>query len=269
MGFYLGSYFANKYNASAYNGYGFDMDGNQNTFVNSNIYQNIKNVYGGGFGQTDQIAVALGVDPQRWDFSESDMPTNMRYTPAIMLGFNFKVPVNPKSSILLNVNGSVLNIQGNFTITKLMAQTQPVNPASNPNIVVCPIYGKEQRMQFELGFQHLFGDDENFNFLLEAGLLGTLAKFDGSWIYINNLRIDLPYYSAIYSYTSGLYTSSATKVPVGFGIGAFTGMGINMNLNPKFNMQILYNLSQEKVNLGVNPKLKFQNALGLRVYYNL
>ena len=85
-GFYLGSYFANKYSASTYNGYGFDVDGNQNSFLNSFMYQKIMNEYGGGFGGYDRIAEALGVDQNQWVFSESDMPINMRYVPGLLAG---------------------------------------------------------------------------------------------------------------------------------------------------------------------------------------
>ena len=84
-------------------------------------------------------------------------------------------------------------------------------------------------------------------------------------IYINNLQIDLTYYlnQAIYPAPGPL------RRPVGFGVGAFAGLGINVNINPKFTLQLLYTPSFEKVNIGTAPVLKLQNALGLRVYYNL
>ncbi|MCC6371000.1 MAG: hypothetical protein IT236_08355, partial [Bacteroidia bacterium] len=247
-----------------YSGYGFDIYGQQNNFANSSIYQKIINEYGGGYGQQDLVAQALGVDPQMWTFNESDMPTNMHYVPTIMVGFNFKLPVDKKSSFLLNVNGSKLGVEGNFTMTTKRPPTT-INPAVTSNVVICPIKGKEQRLQFEFGFQRLFGGDDKLNFLGEVGFVGTLTKFDRNWIQINTLQIDLTYYSNQAFYPNVV----PNRVPLGFGVGAFVGTGINVAVNPKFTMQLLYSLSHEKVNIGVRPVLKLQNAIGLRVYYNI
>jgi hypothetical protein len=264
-GFYVGSFFANKYSASNYNGYGFDIDGNRNTFLNGFMHQKIINEYGGGYGQFDQIAQALNVDQGRWVFSESDMPTNMRYVPAIMVGLNFKIPVMKMSSIIFNVNASKLNVEGNFTIN-LLRPLGTVNPGTNPNLLTFPIKGSEQRLNFQLGFQHVFGDpDDPFGFLVEAGFIGTLAKFNTNTIYINNLTIDLTYYV---NQTINP-APNPTRRPIGFGIGAFAGLGFNIEMNPKFTLQLLYSPTQEKVNFGTAPTLKLQNGVGLRVYYKI
>ncbi len=262
-GLYVGSYFANKYSASTYNGYGFDVDGNRNSFLNSFMYQKIKNEYGGGYGQFDQIAQALGVDQKQWEFNESDMPVNMRYVPSILLGLNFKIPVKNKNALIFNLSGAKLSIEGNFTMTLL--KPPGTNPAFNNNIKTFPIRGTEQRLLVQLGFQHIFGDDEKLNFFAEVGLNGTLAKFNSNTIYINDLTIDLTYYvNQTINPAPG-----PTRRPIGFGIGAFAGLGVNMEINPKFTLQILYSPSQEKVNIGTNPTLKLQNGIGLRVYYKL
>ena len=261
-GVFVGSYFPNKYSASTYNGYGFDVDGNRNSFINSFMYQKIINEYGGrNLTQHDYIADALGVDQNQWAFTESDMPVNMHYIPAILLGLNFKIPVNKKSALILNLNGSKLNLEGNFTITTLRPPTAA--PTNNTNIRTFNIKGSEQRLLMQLGFQRIFGDDEKINFFGEIGFVGTLAKFDQNMIYINDLQIDLTYYL-----NQTLYPSPGpTKRPIGFGVGAFAGLGVNLDMNPKFIIQILYAPSHEKVNIGTNPTLKLQHALGLRAYY--
>ena len=41
IGLNIGAYFPNKYTASLYDGYGFDIDGNRNTFENSFMYRKI------------------------------------------------------------------------------------------------------------------------------------------------------------------------------------------------------------------------------------
>ncbi len=261
-GFYVGSYFANKYSASTYNGYGFDLEGTRNSFLNSLMYQKIVNEYGYGRGQYDYIADELGVDQGQWDFTESDMPVNMHYVPAIMVGFNIKVPVDKTSAFIFNLNGSKLNIDGNFTITTRRPPT--ANPAINNNIQTFAIRGVEQRLLFQMGFQKQFGDDEKLNFFGEVGLVGTLTKFDRNMIYINKLQIDLMYYLNQTAFAA----AGPQRIQVGFGLGAFAGLGVNVNINPKFTLQLLYSPSFEKVNIGTGPKLKLQNGIGLRVYYN-
>jgi len=262
-GLYVGSYFANKYTASMYNGYGFDIDGNRNSFTNSFMYQKIKNEFGGGYGQQDMIAQAIGVDPQQWEFNESDMPSEMRYTPAIMVGANFKIPAGKKSSFLLNFNASKISAEGLFTISTI----RPVNPdpTKTSNILTFPIRGSEQRLLFQLGFQHLFGDDEKLNFFLEGGLMGTLSKFNSNTIYINTLTIDLMQFVNQTMFPA----PNPTIRPLGFGVGAFAGFGVNIDMSSKFNVQLVYQPTYEKINMGVRPTLKWQHGIGLRFYYKL
>ncbi len=262
-GFYLGSYFANNYSASAYNGYGFDVNGNQNSFLNSFMYQKIKNQYGGGFGQFDQVAYALGVDQGQWEFNESDMPINMRYVPAIILGFNFKMPLTKNSAFIFNLNGTKLSIEGNFTMTLLKVLGS--NPANNSNIKTFSIKGTEKRLLFQLGYQKTFGTDNNINFFGEIGFNGTLSQYNSNIIYINDLQIDLTYY--LNQNINPI--ASPTKPPTGFGLGAFAGLGLNFDFNYQFSMQLMYSPSQEKINIGNKPTLKLQNSVGLRFYYKI
>jgi hypothetical protein len=264
MGLVIGSYFANQYTASMYDGYGFDIDGNKNNWDNSLMNQKINMQYGGyGYsGQTDQIAQALNVDYHTWTFSPSDMPTNMRYSPAIMVGLNCIYSVDVKNAILLNVNLANLIANGNFVIIT----PQPANSTQiNDRIKIFSIRGKEQRMMLQFGYQHLFGESDKINFLLEGGLNATLAKFSSNEILVNTLKIDLISY-----YNNAFYSSALVyRKPVGIGMGAFAGMGVNLNMNPKFTLQIVYSPSYEKINIGVAPRLRLQNSIGLRVYYNI
>lgn len=260
-GLYIGTYFANKYTASLYDGYGIDFDGNKNSFENSFIYNKIVLEYGGGYGQADYVAAALNVQHGEWSFSESDMPINMKYAPAFLLGLQGRYSVDKNNAILFNLNASQLNITGNFTITT----TPPTNSTQiNKAIKTCAIKGVEKRLMFQLGYQRLFGDDEKINFLAEGGMHVTLAKYDKNLILINDLLIDLTT-----SFYQPGYPSYAVRKPIGFGFGAFAGAGVNINMNSRFRVQLVYNPSYEGINIGPNPKLKLQHAVGLRFYYNL
>lgn len=261
VGLFVGSYFANKYSANTYSGYGFDVDGNRKSFLNSFMYQKIKNEYGGGYGQYDQIAQALGVDQKQWEFTEADMPVNMHYRPAILIGLNVKLPLDRHDAFIFNLNGSKINVEGNFTISTL-GPLNP-NPGNRNNVRTFVITGREQRLLFQFGYQKLFGSDEKLNFVGEVGVNGTLAKFDQNRIYINDLSIDLTYY-----WNQTLYPAPPpTRRPVGFGLGAFGSLGLNIDNGSRFIVQILYTLSHEKVNIGTNPSLKLQHTIGLRTYF--
>lgn len=264
LGLYIGSYFANQYTAGIYDGYGFDIDGNKNSWENSWMNQKINMQYGGyGFGgQPDQIAQELNVDFQTWKFDPSDMPIDMRYNPAFSVGLNCIYSVDKKNGIVLNTNLVKLALNGSFTIvTPLQSNATQINN----RIKTFAIRGAEQRMMLQFGYQRIFGDNEEFNFFVEGGLHMTLTKFDKNEILINHLQIDLVSYYNQVAYPSAI----PVKKPIGVGFGVFSGLGINMNLNPKFTIQLLYSPTYEQINIGTNPRLKLQNALGMRTYYNL
>jgi|SRR4051812_3557314 len=262
IGLYVGSYFANNYTASLHDGYGVDFDGKRNSFENSYMYNKIVLQNGGGYsGQPDLIAQELNVMHGDWSFDESDMPTYMRYQPSFMFGLQCRYSVDNKNIILLNVNAAKLTSNGSFTITTI---PQYIPGQAAQTIHTFKIKGMEQRLLFQVGFQHLFGDNEKMNFLLEGGLNVTLAKLDKNLIQINNLTIDL----TSYYYTPGSTAYSVVR-RVGTGFGAFGGAGLNLNASEAFIIQLVYNPTYEGINLGPNPKLKLQNSVGLRAYYKL
>jgi hypothetical protein len=90
-----------------------------------------------------------------------------------------------------------------------------------------------------------------------------MAKFDQNVILINDLLIDL----TTYYYQPG-YSAYFVKKPIGVGYGAFAGLGVNFNMSEKARIQFLYNPSYEGINIGPDPKLKLQHAVGLRMYYH-
>jgi hypothetical protein len=261
-GLYLGSYFANDYTAELYDGYGFDAEGKKNLFESSFMYQKIVLQYGGGYGYTDEIALALNVDPNDWNFDESDMPVNMSYKTAFNIGWNNRYSVDNKNAVIFNINASRLTVAGNFSIT-----TRPPSNSTqiNNSIRTFAIKGVEQRLFFQAGYQRILGNSENLNFFIEGGLHATLAKFDKNEILIEYLLINLvdiydqPGYPVFYP----------VKKPVGLGFGAFAGLGINLNMNDKWTMQLVYNPTLEKINIVEDPKLTLNNGIGLRMYYKI
>ena len=262
IGLYIGSYFANKYTAGAYDGYGFDINGVRNsTFETSYMYQKIINEYGGGYGQVDQIAIALGVNSTAdWSFTKDDMPVNMRYIPSFLLGLQCRYSVDKKNAISLNLNAAKLKVSGNFTMT-----TRPPSGSSqiNNSIQTFGIEGGEQRLMIQVGYSRIIGNNEKANFFVEGGLNMTYSQFDKNEILINTLHIDLV---AFYDYQG--IQSPQTRLPRGMGYGAYAGAGVNITAGEKFTVQLLYTPSYEGIKIGNNPQLKWQHSIGLRAYYN-
>ena len=268
-GVYVGAYWANKSSASLFDGYGFDEFGVRNTFANSLLYNQIVNVYGGGYNGVDLIAQLLNVDHKDWYFNEQDMPTNLRYTTTFLVGLNTRFQVDKKTNITFNINASKLIVNGKFTISSTTTsngfQSQPIQNQFT-------ITGGEQRLMMQLGYQKIIGNNKKLNFMLEGGLNVIFSKAQKNIAYLtsssfngaNNITIDL-----MSIYNQQPYNTYSPKYLIGAGIGAFGGIGLHLTINPKYTVQLLYSPSYDRISIGYNPKFRMQNGFGLRFYYNL
>lgn len=261
-GFYMGSYFANKYTSALYDGYGYDANGVKNDFINSLMNKRINFDYGGGNGLADQVAVALNVNPGDWSFTQTDMPLKVKYNPSILVGIHMMYGFTQKNALIFNISGTKLNLAGNFTITLNTLPIGPTQPGYQ-NIKIFSITGAEQRVLFQIGYRRIIGDDDMFNFFIEEGMAVNMAKLVKNQIAINNLPIDLTSYYNNYN----IYNGFRAKYLTGVGLGAFAGIGLNLTVNPKCNIQLVYNPSYEKINIGIDPTLKLQHSIGIRIYY--
>jgi hypothetical protein len=272
-GLYVGAFWANRNTAYIYDGYGFDINGQRNTFANSILYDQIVNVYGGANGGVDYIAQLLNVNHSDWNFTEQDMPINLRYTTTYLVGLNTRYQINKKASITLNINGSKLVVNVKFTIRSANANSGLNNANSSQSTLnQFTIIGAEQRLMFQLGYQRVLGNNEKLNFMIEGGLNVILSKAQKNQAILNtdvnsgqnNITIDL-----MNLYSQPPYNYYSAKYLVGGGIGAFGGIGLHLTINPKYTIQLLYNPSYDRISLGYNPKFKLQHGVGLRFYYNL
>ena len=277
LGLFIGTYFANKYSANMYDGYGYTTDGIKNDFANSFINQQL-NYYSGKYASlystntgtitgNDLVAQTLGVAPGAWSFNQSDMPFDLTYSMTYLVGFNGKYSIDKKNAIIFNINGTKLTVNGKFTIatTSTVTGSTVLN-----NIKQGTITGGEQRTMFQLGYQKILGTNDKINFFVEGGLNIVIAKYLKNQVLIQNsqpsgapLVIDL---ATIYSLPQYNYYHSKL---IGVGLGLFAGFGINLTINPKYTIQVLYNPSYDKINIGDAPVYKLHNGFGLRFYYNL
>lgn len=268
-GLFIGAFWANGQTAYLYDGYGFDENGQRNSFNNSILYNQIVNVYGNG--NNDMIALLLNVNHTDWQFTQNDMPFNLRYTTTYLVGFNSRYQFRKRQNITININGTKLAVNGKFTITTNNNSGGFQTPGAASRINQFTIVGAEQRLMFQFGYQRILGKNEKVNFVVEGGLNIIMSKAQKNQALLysdlyngaNNIAIDLMsvYNTPPYNYYSARYL-------IGVGIGAFGGIGLNLNLNPRYSVQLLYNPSYDRIALGYAPEFKLQHGCGLRVYYN-
>lgn len=262
-GLYVATLFPASSTATFYDGYGYDVNDNRNDFTNSFMNRNINFYYGGGSGQPDQVAVALGVNHGDWRFDETDMPTDLKYNIAFALGMHAGVSIDGKNSININFTTSKLSVSGNFTIVLNTTPSTPQQPGYI-NVKTFGITGSEQRFIFQLGYQHVFGEEGGFNFFTEGGAVCTMVKFLKNQIAINNLQIDLGNY-----YNQQLYDDYRKNNLTGIGFGAWAGCGLTTGSDARTTLQFVYNPSLEIISLGQNTTPSLHHYIGLRAYYNL
>jgi hypothetical protein len=268
-GIYVGAFWANHNTANLYDGYGFDENGQRNTFANSLLYNQIVNVYGGGYNGVDKIAQLLNVDHKDWYFNEQDMPFNLKYTTTYLVGLNTRFQVDKKTNITFNINASKLIVNGKFTISSTTTSNGFQSQAKQNQFTIT---GAEQRLMMQLGYQKIIGNNKKLNLMVEGGLNVVFSKAQKNVAYLtsdlfngaNNITIDLMsvYGQVPYNYYSAKYL-------VGAGIGVFAGAGLHLTINPKYTVQLLYSPSYDRISIGYDPIFKLQNGFGLRFYYNL
>ena len=262
LGFYLGAFFPDKKSTVVYDGYGYDENGNKRDFSNSFMYRKIIQENDPANGITDRIATELGVvNHEDWRFNEGDMPTNLKYSTGFLFGLAMHYGIDNQQAIIANLNFAKLRVVGNFTIETRNSFNQQLQGWTNNQFA---IVGGEQRMLVQLGYSRILGKSEKLNFFIEGGLCLNNAKVEKNFVQINSLEIDLTNFDQHSQGLSTLYYEQYT----GWGFGGFAGIGLNLTMNPKYTIQILYTPTYEKVNLGPDPETVLQHATGLRAYYN-
>ena len=264
VGLYVGTLFPASSSASIYDGWGYDIYGNRNDFSNSFMNRSINYVYGGNVtGQHDYIADALGVSHGEWTFDESDMPSDITYSIAFVLGAHAGFSIDGKNSIVFNFSSAKLTTNGAFTITVINTSPQSQLPGYQ-DIRTFGIEGSEQRSVFQLGLQHIFGEEGGFNFFAEGGAVCTVSKFLKNQIAINSLTIDLGNY-----YSQPQYGEFRKKNLLGTGFGVWTGCGFTSGSDARTIFQFVYNPSMEVIAIRENSSFSLQHYIGVRIYYNI
>jgi len=228
----LGFYKANYHNAAYY-------DGSGENSVDSVIIDNVNN--------HNAIAQALNSN-----FSLSELPAKMKYSPAFMIGLFFKYNIK-NSAILVQFNFAKLNSKDVFTISYY----DPYNP-SIPIYKQEGIYGAEKRASIDIGYSYMFSPHSNYRPFIQFGGNMTSTKFIENKIKIENIEYSITnYHYAYYKIEQG-----------GIGFGAFAGGGMNLIYNESISIMPTLNIYYTQAKMGNNKQARFNYTFYISAILN-
>jgi hypothetical protein len=265
VGLNLGFYKANSATASIYGGYGFDRDGKRLLFATSWLNQAIQ----GNPQAIARTSDAVNLAPQEWQFTESDMPGSMRFSPQFMWGGHLRYHFNPDFGLYMEVNGTQPVTVGEFTITTFSGSNLP---GEQQQFRRFQIRGEEQRLIFTLGAHQVIGRKAKerrhqstlFLPFVDFGINSTLTKFEENVIFLGDQvgTVDL----TIFYQQQGIQIDEA-QILTGVGLGAFGGFGGQFHLGQSIMFDLAYIASFEQIKLGEINQRAFQHIIVLRAIW--
>jgi hypothetical protein len=221
-----GAAFANNYQANFYNG----ADGNQNTlnYILSNKYWH------------NEIRQAIGDS-----FALYGMPTKMKYDPAFCVGFSIKKMFNNHVGMFGQFDFSRLKAADVFTLKIGSTPTSQMVP----NLLNCPIWGKEDRIDIDLGVCGSIYLANKINGFLEGGLNINNTRVKENKIQIENLAYSIIDIYANQPYVPNTQLQEYQIKEGGLGIGIFLSPGVEFRFNENVAIDLLGTAYWTRINL--------------------
>jgi hypothetical protein len=208
FGLNLGAFWANKYQAGFYNGQSGNMDSINLVFGNHYYLQDIKRELND-------------------TFRLMELPTDMRYQPAMLIGFMGKYNMSHNLGIFIQFNYHSLRAKDVFTL----ALGPQVGYATWDSLLFCPIWGKEERMHIDLGISKDFVIDNGIHFFVEGGMNINYAKVKEHKIAIRSLEYSLINVYGNQAYIPNTQLQEYTVHMGGWGMGGFLNAGFRLIFN--------------------------------------
>lgn len=242
-GLNMGAYLANKYTANYYNGSGnyssVGRQGNLEQIIGPSSTYNYSRI-------REQIG---------YDFVIEELPSAMRYSPAMMVGLFATLSFSPRIALLAESNFSRLRIQDQFSI-----KLSRFSSIEGDNIERHSISGSEERVDIRLGLQYTFLSASSYiHPFFEAGGVFTDTKVKDNTVRIGGSTLSM--------YVPG----SSQYMPerdYGIGLGGFLSLGIKMDVTEQFKFSIGYSSHYNNINLGKFDEYKLQHSLFVRLNMN-
>ncbi len=187
------------------------------------------------------------------NFRVYELPTNMRYSPGLQVGFYGGLNFSNSFAVLGEFNYTRLIIADRFTI-----ETDRETFTTEPYLVLSDISGTEERIELRLGFQYTMLTNGSIHPFLESGLNITDVKVIENRVNIKGLTINIRDFRGEY-YNIRDY---------GMGLGVFTGVGLKMDVSDAVAIRTGASVSFSRINLGDNNKINPQFTAYLRLNLN-
>jgi hypothetical protein len=243
----FGVYFANKYHASFYNGQKSNI--NNIDFVFNNKYWN------------DNIKNSLLSTVNRDSFMLSELPSSMKYSSSMYVGFGARYNFNPKWAFNLEFNFVKLTAKDVFTL-----ELFPAFDNESHSYVQYPIWGIETRTNIQVGAIHTFNTEKLIRPFVEGGLI-----FTNTLVKESKISIEESEYNLVNIYTGNYVPNSNTQENIirqgGLAFGGYASGGAKLVFSNFVSLELLVTLFYNKINLDLNkyPDFKFQEAAMFRL----
>lgn len=216
IGINAGVYVSSNYHAGFYSGH--DNNKNSINFILGNRYH---------FQEIMHLLNATD------SFRLHGLPEQMKYSPAVMVGFSFRNNFKEDMAWFIQFNQVRLRSVGLFTLE--------VDPKDNiltfPDLRTYNIYGEEQRFTFELGISREFEiRSPMFRPFIDAGITFTNTK-----VRANKINIEEREFSLINVYGNQTYVPNSNMQTFlveqgGLGYGGFFSFGTKFYVNNFFSL---------------------------------
>lgn len=214
VGLNVGMYQANNYAANFYNGSEDNL--NKISLITENFYhyQNIYDI----LDAADTLFV-------------SGIPTNMKYDPAVAIGFVIRNNFRDDFAWFLQFNQVTLTARDLYTI-----EVDPKDFATEPDLRSFSVWGKEQRYMIDFGFSKEFPLENRYRAFIDLGVTLTNHKVVENKILVHDKEFSIIniYGNKPYVPNSGM--QAYTIEQGGLGYGGFINSGIKLYVNDFFSI---------------------------------
>lgn len=221
-GINIGGYFAHSSTANYYNG-----SGEHNVEIALNRIHNRDRL----INNVDEI-----ID----NFEIGELPLNMHYSPAVLIGFFGGLSFSKTLSLIGEFNYTQLSVADKFTI-----YTDKFTSTSEPYILLSDIYATEERIELRLGIQYTLYTDSYVHPFIESGINITDTKVVENKVLVEGMEFSIREIRSEY-YNVRDY---------GMGFGIYTSAGIHMEVSDNFSFRMGGSVSYSQINLGENNQI--------------
>ncbi len=171
------------------------------------------------------------------DHTLGELPENMQYRIAWLIGGHAGVRFNSRISVLLDLDFIQLRLSDVFTVNVIQFTGNAID--NNTNIQRVGIEGRERRMNINLGVGFDIAKMGLSTFYVETKAHFNSIQFEESYMVLGDKKLPLPRVPV--DVNGQPLPNTANLNPSGIGYGIIGGLGIKRTLNEKLSADIGYN----------------------------